>query len=116
MHALVTWLAERVAAGEQLPVAPTWRIAENRWWAARYGLDASFADLVTGEREPLRARLERLFDELAPVAARLGCAAQLERARALAAGPGRRRAPARRGGARRAGRPRRAGSPARALA
>ncbi|MEA2143302.1 MAG: glutamate---cysteine ligase / carboxylate-amine ligase [Solirubrobacteraceae bacterium] len=88
VHALVTWLAERVAAGEKLPVAPTWRIAENRWWAARRGLDASFADLVTGEREPLRARLERLFDELAPVAARLGCAPQLEHARALAAGPG----------------------------
>lgn len=88
VHSLVTWLAERVGDGERLPVAPTWRIAENRWWAARYGLDASFADLVTGEREPLRARLERLFDELAPVAVRLGCAAQLERARALAAGPG----------------------------
>jgi carboxylate-amine ligase len=88
VHALVAWLAERAAAGEELPVAPTWRIAENRWWAARHGLDASFADLVTGEREPLRARLERLFDELAPVAARLGCHAELEHARALAAGPG----------------------------
>ena len=95
------WLAERVAAGEELPVAPTWRIAENRWWAARHGLDASLADLVTGEREPLRVRLERLFDELAPVAVRLGCAAQLERARAMAAGPGgaaRQRAVAARGG------------------
>jgi carboxylate-amine ligase len=69
-------------------VASTWRIAENRWWAARHGLDASLADLVTGAREPLRARLERLFDELAPVAARLDCAVELERARALAAGPG----------------------------
>ncbi|MEA2194251.1 MAG: glutamate---cysteine ligase / carboxylate-amine ligase, partial [Solirubrobacteraceae bacterium] len=88
VHALVTWLAERAAAGEALAVAPTWRIAENRWWAARDGLDASFADLVTGRREPLRVRLERLFDELAGVAARLGCAPELERARALAAGPG----------------------------
>jgi glutamate---cysteine ligase / carboxylate-amine ligase len=88
VHALVMWLAERYDAGEQLAVAPTWRIAENRWWAARHGLDASFADLVTGEREPLRARLERLFDELAPVAARLDCAAELERARTIAAGPG----------------------------
>ena len=88
VHSLVMWLAERAAAGDKLAVAPTWRIAENRWWAARHGLDASFADLVTGEREPLRARLERLFDELAPVAARLGCAAELEHARALAAGPG----------------------------
>jgi carboxylate-amine ligase len=88
VHALVTWLAERAAAGEQLAIAPTWRIAENRWWAARHGLDACFADLVTGEREPLRVRLERLLDELSPVASRLGCAAELERARALAAGPG----------------------------
>ncbi len=101
VHALVTRLAERIDAGEALPVAPTWRIAENRWCAARYGLEACVADLVTGEREPLRARLERLFDELAPVAARLGCAAQLERARAMAAGPGgagRQRAEAARGG------------------
>jgi carboxylate-amine ligase len=88
VHALVAWLAERAQVGEALPVAPTWRIAENRWRAARAGLDASFADLVTGAREPLRARLERLFDELAPVAARLGCAGELEHARALAAGPG----------------------------
>ncbi|MDP1846282.1 MAG: YbdK family carboxylate-amine ligase [Solirubrobacteraceae bacterium] len=88
VHCLVMWLAERATAGEALPVAPTWRIAENRWWAARHGLDASFADLVTGEREPLRARLGRLFDDLAPVATRLGCEAELEQARALAAGPG----------------------------
>jgi glutamate---cysteine ligase / carboxylate-amine ligase len=101
VHALVTWLAERAAAGEQLPVAPTWRIAENRFWAARDGLDAHLADLVTGEREPLRDRLARLLDELAPVAARLGCEAELDDAGALAGGPGgpaRQRAEAERGG------------------
>ncbi|MEA2666057.1 MAG: glutamate---cysteine ligase / carboxylate-amine ligase [Candidatus Eremiobacteraeota bacterium] len=101
VHALVTWLAERAEAGETLPVAPTWRIAENRWLAARDGLEASLVDLETGAREPLRERLERLFDELAPVAARMGCAAELERARALAAGPGgaaRQREEAARGG------------------
>jgi glutamate---cysteine ligase / carboxylate-amine ligase len=87
-HALVTWLGERAAAGERLAVAPTWRIAENSFLAARDGLDAQFADLVTGEREPVRERLERLLDELAPVAARLGCAAELEHARRLTAGPG----------------------------
>ena len=88
VHALVTWLAERAQDGETLPVAPTWRIAENRWWAARAGLDAQLADLETGRREPVRERLERLLDELAPVAARLGCASELEHARALVAGPG----------------------------
>ncbi|HWC27974.1 MAG TPA: YbdK family carboxylate-amine ligase, partial [Solirubrobacteraceae bacterium] len=88
VHALVAWLHERVDAGERLAVAPTWRIAENSFSAARDGLDAQLADLATGEREPLRARLERLFDELAPVAARLGCDRELEQARALASGPG----------------------------
>jgi carboxylate-amine ligase len=101
VHALVTWLTEHAEAGEKLAVAPTWRIAENSFAAARDGLDAQFADLLTGEREPLRDRLERLLDELAPVAARLGCRAELEHARALAAGPGgaaRQRAEAARGG------------------
>jgi carboxylate-amine ligase len=88
VHALVTWLAERAEAGETLPVAPTWRIAENSFVAGRDGLDAEVADLVTGEREPLRERLERLLEQLAPVAARLGCQAELEHARSLAAGPG----------------------------
>ena len=101
VHALVTWLAQRASDGEQLAVAPTWRIAENSFAAGRDGLDAVFADLVSGRREPVRERLERLLDELAPVAAQLGCAAELEQARALAGGPGgaaRQRAEAQRGG------------------
>ena len=88
VHCLVTWLAERAQGGERLAVAPTWRIVENGFVAARDGLDGQLADLETGEREPLRERLERLFDELAPVGARLGCGAELEQARALAAGAG----------------------------
>ena len=101
VHALVTWLAQRAADGEPLPVAPTWRITENSFVAGRDGLDAQLADLVTGEREPVRERLERLLDELAPVATQLACAAELEHARALAAGPGgaaRQRTEAQRGG------------------
>lgn len=101
VHALVTWLAQRAQDGEALPVAPTWRIAENSFAAGRDGLDADFADLVTGEREPVRERLQRLLDELAPVAAGLGSATELEHARAIAAGLGgaaRQRAEAARGG------------------
>jgi carboxylate-amine ligase len=101
VHALVTRLAQRAEAGEALAVAPTWRIAENSFIAGRDGLDAQLADLQTGEREPVRERLGRLLDELAPVAAQLGCAPELEHARALAAGPGgaaRQRAEAQRGG------------------
>jgi glutamate---cysteine ligase / carboxylate-amine ligase len=101
VHALVIWLAERAATGESLAVAPTWRIAENSFLAARGGLEADLADLETGDREPARERLERLLDELAPVALRLGCDVELEHARALVTGPGgaaRQRAQAAQGG------------------
>ena len=88
MHALVATLAQRFDAGERLPVAPSWRIAENRWWAARDGLDARLADLRTGERTPVRERLHVLLDEVAPAAQRLRCSAELEGARALVDGLG----------------------------
>ena len=80
---LVAWLAERAEAGEELPVHPSWRISENRWWAARDGVEAELADLDHGDRRPARDRLERLVDRLGPVAERLGCSAELESAREL---------------------------------
>ena len=76
-HALVAWLAERYDAGETLPVPRRWEIEEDRWLAARYGAAG-----------PLRDRVGALLDALAPVAERLGCAGELERARTLAADPG----------------------------
>jgi carboxylate-amine ligase len=82
-HALVAWLADRHVAGEPLGVADDWRIAENRWAACRHGLDGTFADLVTGERRPVRDVLGERLEQLAPVAARLGCADELSGAAAL---------------------------------
>jgi carboxylate-amine ligase len=81
VHALVTRLADRYDAGEALPVAPSWRIAENRWSACRHGLDGALADLITGERRPTRAWAADLVDELAGAAERAGCAAELAAAR-----------------------------------
>lgn len=62
--ALIARLAERHEAGEPLPAAPTWRIEENRWSAARHGLDGTLADLETGERRPTRDRLLELVDDI----------------------------------------------------
>jgi carboxylate-amine ligase len=81
VHALVTWLAERYAAGEELPVAPSWRIAENRSSACREGLEGTMADLVTGEARPTRAWAAELLDDLAEAAQRAGCGAELAAAR-----------------------------------
>lgn len=83
-QALTAWLAERFDAGERLPVAPSWRIEENRFAALRHGLDGELADLASGELVPTRERLSALLDELAPVAQRLGAGALMRHAYALA--------------------------------
>ena len=85
VHSLAAWLAARHEAGDPLESAATWRLEENRWSAARRGIDAELADLRTGERLPARERLAALVSELAPVAAGLGCAAELATVERLAA-------------------------------
>ena len=76
-HSLVAWLAARHDAGEPLETADIWRLEENRWAAARWGMEAELADLRTGARTPARECLAALVAELEPVAAQLGCAAEL---------------------------------------
>ena len=83
VHALVASIAERHDAGEELPAAPRWRIEENRWSAARHGVEGAMADLRTGEPEPTRQRLLRLIGDVEPAAARLGSAQALSQARCL---------------------------------
>jgi carboxylate-amine ligase len=83
MQALVAWLGRRHDAGEVLAPAPTWRIEENRWSACRHGVEGTMADLRTGARRSTREVLHGLLDAVAPIAADLGGAAQLDRARAL---------------------------------
>jgi carboxylate-amine ligase len=77
--ALVSWLAARHDAGDRLPVAPDWRIAENRWAALRDGVEGTLADLETGEQRPARERLHTLIDAVEPYAD-----GPLDAARALA--------------------------------
>ena len=102
VHCLVADLCRRHDGGEELIPAPSWRIGENRWWAARDGLDAELADLETGERRPLRDRLTELIDGLAPTAHELGCERELDVAEQLVRENGavrQRRVAAERGGA-----------------
>ena len=80
---LVAALADRCDSGVRLAVAPTWRIEENRWRAARDGVEGRLADLVTGERRATRSRLRGLLTELVPVAGQLGCEAELAQAQRL---------------------------------
>ena len=86
--ALVAWLAERLDAGEVLPVHDTVRIAENRWRALRHGLPGALLDLDSGEPVPARERVLARIEELSEAAQRLGATEQLGWARELAASNG----------------------------
>jgi glutamate---cysteine ligase / carboxylate-amine ligase len=57
--------------GEPLPLQPHRLLEENLWRAIRYGLSGELIDLGSGDVLPARARLERLFAWVEPVAAEL---------------------------------------------
>lgn len=80
-QALMAWLGERHDAGELPPATPTWRIEQNRWSACRYGVEGDMADLESGAVRTTRECLYELLQELEPIAARLGAAAEVAGAR-----------------------------------
>jgi carboxylate-amine ligase len=63
-------------------------LEENRFIAARDGMEARFVDPETERRRPAREWLGELLDMCAPHAVELGCSAELATVRALAAAPG----------------------------
>ena len=74
---LVVDLDERMAAGERLPTMAPWHVQENKWRAARYGLDAIVIIDGEGEERLITDDLRDEVERLAPLADRLGCAAEL---------------------------------------
>src|ERR1035441_2152667 len=74
---LVEVLSTQIDRGHTLPVPHIWIVRENKWRAARYGLDADIIVDDQGGTQPLRQSLIELLAELEPVADRLGCAEQL---------------------------------------
>lgn len=84
-HCLVVHFDRMIDAGEKLPTLQPWHVAENKWRGARYGLDALvITSRDTDERE-VRDELTDLVTELGPLAAELGCRAELEIVREIVA-------------------------------
>jgi len=52
-------------------------IAENKWRAVRYGMDAGFYDFTAGKEVQARSLARGLVEELRPVARQLGCEEEL---------------------------------------
>jgi carboxylate-amine ligase len=83
VQSLVRSLAEDLDAGEDAHEPPWELLDENRWLAARHGLDAELLDHLSGERRPVRELAGSLLAELAPHARSLGCEQELEGVRGL---------------------------------
>jgi carboxylate-amine ligase len=69
--------------GYTLPVPKAWVVRENKWRAARHGIDASIIVDDNGATVPLRDAVAELVEELTPIARRLGCVAEVTDALAI---------------------------------
>ena len=79
-QALVKHLCERYEAGEEIPSYHRILTSENKWLAARYGLEAPVMDLATGRRNriPITRLVRRTLAEIEPHARELGSERELE--------------------------------------
>ncbi|WP_227997361.1 glutamate--cysteine ligase [Nocardia australiensis] len=77
IHCLIVDLDQRVENGELLPSLPPWHVQENKWRAARYGLDAIVIVDAEGDERLVIDDLTDLLNRLEPTARRLRCADEL---------------------------------------
>lgn len=82
-HCLVEHFSTMLDDGKELPTLPPWFTQENKWRAARYGMDAIIILDDRGNEELVTDATARLLTELEPVAERLGCATELDGIRTI---------------------------------
>ena len=74
---LVHDTVQHLEAGGSVTSMPPWYIKENKWRAARYGMDAIIILNAAGDEELITDSMTRELHRLEPVAQELGCAAEL---------------------------------------
>src|SRR5690242_21425803 len=81
VQCLVKQILDEVEDGRPPVAYNRMLLSENKWLAARYGLDAPLMDLAAGKRIKMAARTlaRRRLRELRPIARELDCARQLAR-------------------------------------
>jgi carboxylate-amine ligase len=79
--ALIQTLAYHIDAqlrsGKSIPPPPDWILRENKWRAARWGLDANLIVNNQGDCIAMRDFLQSTIEMIAPTAQLLGCSAEL---------------------------------------
>lgn len=76
VQVLVEHFSRELDEGRILPTMPPWFHRENKWRAARYGLEARVIVDAGGRQVPVREHLAQTLAELAPIADDLGCSAE----------------------------------------
>lgn len=77
IHCLVERMSAQLDHGEQPMVLQPWFVRENKWRAARYGIDADIILDPGGAQGRVADGIRALVDELASTAERLGCSREL---------------------------------------
>jgi len=77
IQCLVEWMSSELDEGRPVPTMQPWFVRENKWRAARYGLDAEIILDSDANERLVTDEVRRLMKGLSPIADRLGCAAEL---------------------------------------
>jgi carboxylate-amine ligase len=74
---LVEHFSRELDAGREVPKLQPWFVRENKWRAARYGMDAIIIQNRAGDERLVTKDLDQLLPTLEPIADSLGCTAEL---------------------------------------
>ncbi len=77
IQCVVDDFSARLDAGETLPTMPDWFHAENKWRAARYGMEAIIIENAQADERLVTECLADEIERLSPIAERLGCLTEL---------------------------------------
>ncbi len=80
---LVEFFSRELDEGRPLTTLQPWFHRENKWRAARYGLEARVIVDPAGSQIPVREHLAAVVDDLMPIAHELGCAEELAGVRTI---------------------------------
>lgn len=77
VQVLVEHFSRELDEGRELPTIPPWFARENKWRAARYGLDAHVIVDRDGTQRPVVEHLRETIEQLAPISNELHCSREL---------------------------------------
>jgi carboxylate-amine ligase len=82
-QSLVQYLDDLLDAGLQMPSSHEWMLRDNKWRAARFGLEADVVVNSAGQTRPMMDLIEDTLEQLEPTAQALGCARELQDVRTI---------------------------------